>query len=59
MLCKLLPVSQDKNGTSKLKAPRTIFGGKAVPGYFMAKLMIRFINGIADIVNSDPDMEGL
>ena len=25
----------------------------------MAKLMIRFINGIADVVNADPDMEGL
>ena len=49
-----------KNGTSTYKAPRTvIFGGKAAPGYFMAKLMIRFINGIADVVNSDPDMEGL
>mgnify|MGYP006253885103 FL=1 len=44
-----------KNGTSETKAPRTIiFGGKAAPGYFMAKLMIRFINGIADVVNSDP-----
>ena len=49
-----------KNGKSNHKAPRTvIFGGKAAPGYFMAKLIIRFINGIADVVNSDPDMEGL
>jgi len=49
-----------KNGAKKCKVPRTIiFGGKAAPGYFMAKLMIRFINGIADVVNSDPDMDGL
>ena len=48
-----------KNGTAKDLAPRTvIFGGKAAPGYFMAKLMIRFINGIAEVVNADPDMDG-
>jgi len=39
--------------------PRTvIFGGKAAPGYAMAKLIIRLIVGIADIVNVDPAMDG-
>jgi glycogen phosphorylase len=36
-------------------APRTVIvGGKAAPGYFMAKLIIKLINAIAETVNSDP-----
>jgi starch phosphorylase len=38
-------------------SPRTfIFAGKAAPGYVNAKLVIRLIHGIADVVNSDPDV---
>jgi glycogen phosphorylase len=31
-----------------------IFGGKAAPGYFMAKRMIKLITATGDIVNADP-----
>lgn len=48
-----------KRDPSALAAPRTVlFGAKAAPGYRVAKLIIKLINGIADVVNGDVDLQG-
>ncbi len=39
--------------------PRTVlFGGKAAPGYFMAKRLIKLVNSVAAVVNTDPRVNG-
>lgn len=35
-----------------------VFAGKAAPGYFMAKLIIKLIHSVGEVVNTDPDVRG-
>jgi len=46
-----------REGRGKDLVPRTvIFAGKAAPGYAMAKLIIKLIHSVGDVVNNDPNV---
>jgi starch phosphorylase len=52
--------NQLKRGSDASVTPRTvIFGGKAAPGYRMAKLIIKLINSVATVINQDPKVSNL
>jgi len=48
-----------KNNPDLDVVPRTfIFAGKAAPGYLMAKLIIKLIHQVAEVINRDPQVSG-
>jgi len=50
---------QIKQNPNMELTPRTfIFGGKAAPAYLMAKLIIKLINSVGEVINKDPQVNG-
>lgn len=54
---RYLQIKESKPEDRKKFVPRTSFiGGKAAPGYFTAKKIIKFINCLSDTINNDSDV---
>ncbi len=50
---------QLKKDPKAISSPRTfMFGGKAAPGYVTAKLIIKLINAVGEVVNNDASIDG-
>jgi starch phosphorylase len=43
-----------EDGSPPLQARTFVFAGKSAPGYFMAKLIVKLIHSIGEVVNADP-----
>ncbi|KAJ3130052.1 hypothetical protein HK098_006764 [Nowakowskiella sp. JEL0407] len=50
-------IKRDPKAADSMVPRVFIFSGKAAPGYFLAKLIIKLINSIAEVVNNDPDVK--
>src|SRR5690606_10838897 len=43
-----------RGDTANMQPRCVLIGGKAAPGYHIAKLIIKLVNNVADVVNADP-----
>ncbi|KAH7035435.1 glycogen phosphorylase [Microdochium trichocladiopsis] len=60
VIYRYLQIKEMSAEERKKQAPRvSIFGGKAAPGYWMAKQIIHLINNVGSVVNKDPDVGDL
>lgn len=51
--------ARSKDDPNQIAVPRTfIMSGKAAPGYYMAKLIIKLFNAVAERINHDPSVRG-
>jgi len=51
--------ARSKDDPNQIAVPRTfIMSGKAAPGYYMAKLIIKLFNAVAERINHDPSVKG-
>lgn len=60
VIARYLKIKKSSPEERKKILPKVcIFGGKSAPGYYTAKLIIKLINSVSDVVNNDPEVGDL